>query len=136
MQTYPARSADIETTLVPPVPGDGNAEDGHEVDECPEAGYGGVQDAVRRLPIPHDDKIGVDGNGTGEATRGQVAGRDEPALGPAHRDAHHYRIRSHPPGTEHERRRLVQVGQQQVEDEHEELVRRSPSRRRYLLLPR
>lgn len=132
--TYPGRGADIETTPTPSIPGNGDAEDSHEIYERPYDSDGRIQKPVGRLPVPHNDEVRVDGDGAGEAARGQVASRDEPALGPADRDAHGDAVDPHPFRAQHEGRRLVHVGEQQVEDENEELIRRLLDRQRALFL--
>ena len=72
------------------------------------------------------------GDGSDKETRGQVAGRDKEPLGEAGRRTHRDGTTPQPLGVEEESHALVHVGQQEVQDENEKLIRWLP--RRFLLL--
>lgn len=66
------------------------------------------------------------GDGGDEEARGQIARRDQPPLSPADRRPDEDGVVSKPGGVQHEGAGLVDVGQEEVVEEDEELVRMCP----------
>jgi hypothetical protein len=65
----------------------------------------------------------VNGNARDENTRRQISQRDKKSLGETGRRADIDATLTQPSGIEPEGRRLVHVGQQQIKDQYEELIR-------------
>ena len=122
--THPWSGADKEAAILGAVHCGHDGDDGDGVDEEPDADDEHVQDAVGQLVPPHEREVGVDGNGGDKAAGGQVTGRDKQALGEASRGADADPAVAEPLGAEEEGHALVHVGEKEVEDEDEELIRR------------
>ncbi len=69
----------------------------------------------------HDVQEGVDGDGEGEEARGEIAGADEPALGPAGWGGDVEGVAAQPFCVEEEGDGLLDVGEDEVEEEDGEL---------------
>ncbi len=122
-KTYPCRRADKETPGLLAIVRHANPDNDQEVVKDPQADDGGVDGPLRRGVLPHDGQVRVDGDGRDEQAAGDIADLDQPRLGEAGRGADLDAVAADPDGVEQERGRLVDVGQQEVVDEDQELVR-------------
>lgn len=123
-ETHPGTGSDVETSLFPPVFRNDDTKDARAVHKGPHHDDGRVEGPGRDLLVRDDGHVGVDGDARNEDGRGQVARRYEPALRPASARADLDGVPRQPLDVEQERQRLLDVGQKQVEDQHEELVGR------------
>ena len=101
---------------------DGNRRDG--IDEHPQQSNDQIQHSMGHCVSPDNTQIGVDGNGRDETTARKIASGYEQALGEASGRADSDCVVPQPLCVEEEGDALVHVGQEQVEDEDEELIRR------------
>jgi len=116
---------------VDPAPGSGShvevsrmqchADDGAHVDEGPEQREAGQEGSVAEPEVVDDVQERVDGDGEGEDSRGEIAGADEPALGPAGWGGSVEHVAAQPLCVEEEGDGLLDVGEDEVEEEDGEL---------------
>jgi len=100
----------------------GYADDGTDVYERPNPQNRGREFPMAESTIKGDVHEGMNGNGHGEHATCQVTGAHEPALGKAGVGLDSDGIAAQPEDVEEEGKRLLDVGQDQVEDEDDELV--------------
>lgn len=123
-ETYPAAGANKEAAILGTAPCGGNGDDGDRVDEEPDKADAGIQHILRHFQTLDDSHVGMNGDERDEAARGQIPQRHKESLREARRGTDNDLIMLQPHNVQKESRGLVHVGQQQVENQYKELIRR------------
>ena len=122
--TYPGTRSHKQPSHIGPIPRNSHSQDGRAVYKRPEPRDSRVKRAGRHAVALDDSEIGMQRDGRDEDAGGQVPDRHKPALCPAHCSPRFNGVPREPGDIEHEGNGLLDVGEQQVVDQDQELVRR------------